>query len=372
MKVLYDAIPLLMRSAGVKNYHHALLSRLIPSFAPHELELFPYLGELTPNSTESSNYPPLATTLRLGGMLASNYLGFPLSHAAARRADLFHVTSHFWRPPASATLTSMIHDPTPLTLPECHTATNIRYFDRFVHKMMPRLQAVIVPSHAVKQELSARLGFGSGKIEVIYHGVDPDFFEATPAAKEAAARAYDLPENFVLFVGSMEPRKNLMRLLDAHGKLPEKLQAQFPLVVAGASGWRNEDIREALRKHPHAQLVGFVSRKLLPAVYASASLFALPSLYEGFGMPLLEAMAAGVPVLTSDVSAMPEVIGDCGFTVDPYDVDSIAAGLRRALEDLNAAATAGSRGRQRARQFTWERCAEQTKVFLERYAGARP
>ena len=202
--------------------------------------------------------------------------------------------------------------------------------------------------------------------------MDEDFFEPSPGEKQAALRAYDLPPSFVLFVGSMEPRKNLLRLAEAHRKLPEKLQERYPLVVAGASGWRNEEIRDVLRKTRHTKVIGFVSRKLLPAVYASASLFALPSLYEGFGMPLLEAMAAGAPVLTSDVSAMPEVIGDCGFTVDPYDVDSIAAGLRRALEDPNAAATAGSRGRQRARQFSWDRCAEQTKVFFERAAGERP
>lgn len=369
MRILYDAIPLLMRSAGVKSYHHALLSRLIPALQPGEIDLFPYLPGLTPNRTETSNYSPLSTKLRLGGMLASNYLGLPLAHPAAARADLFHVTPHFWRPPRSATLTSMIHDPTPVTLPECHTASNIRYFERFVDKTLPRLQAVIAPSHAVKEELTSRFGFAADKIEVIYHGVDEDFFEATPAQMQAAASAYGLPQTFILFVGSLEPRKNLVRLAEAHRKLPEKLQAQYPLVIVGASGWRNDEIRDVLRNTRHAMVVGFVSRKLLPAVYASATLFALPSLYEGFGMPLLEAMAAGVPVLTSDVSAMPEVIGDCGFTVDPYDVTSIAAGLRRALDDLNAAASAASRGRMRARQFTWERCAEQTKIFFEKAAG---
>lgn len=372
MRILYDAIPLLMRSAGVKNYHHALLSRLLPAIAPHTVELFPYLGELTPNRNEQSNYPPLATKLRLAGVLASNYLGLPYAAPAAARADLFHVTNHLQRPPGGVRLSSIIHDPTPLTMPDCHTPTNIRYFEIFVRKTLPRLQGVITPSEAVKRDIAARFSYPEEKIQVIAHGVDEDFFDATGAARQAAKAAYSLPEKYVLFLGALEPRKNLARLIEAYARLPEKLRRENPLVVAGASGWKNQKIRRAAKKARYVHSAGYIDRKLLPALYHMASVFAFPSLYEGFGMPLLEAMAAGVPVLTSNVSAMPEVAGEAAVYCDPRSVEGIAEALQALLEDPSRAALLGERGRARARLFTWEKTAQRTMRFFETVAGLEP
>jgi glycosyltransferase involved in cell wall biosynthesis len=141
------------------------------------------------------------------------------------------------------------------------------------------------------------------------------------------------------------------------------------LVIVGSAGWHNSEIRTALEKSKHVRLVGYVSRALLPSVYACASLFVFPSLYEGFGMPLLEAMAAGTPVITSNISAMPEVVGEAGVTVDPYDADEIREAMRSMLEDGNAAAQMGARGRDRARKFTWERTAALTWEFFENTAA---
>ena len=272
------------------------------------------------------------------------------------------------RPPSGSLLTTMVHDPTPLTMPECHTDSNIRYFERFVEKVLPRLEAVITPSEAVKRELIESLGVPAAKITAIHHGVDPDFFEATPAQRQVLREEHDLPEDFVLFLGSMEPRKNLVRLAQAFDMLPTAVQARYPLVIAGAGGWKNDEIRTNLRRNPHIHGIGYVRRELLPALYASCSLFAFPTLYEGFGMPLLEAMAAGAPTLTANVSAMPEVAGDTAVLVDPLSVDEIAKGLLETLSDPNAAAALGDKARQRARRFTWERTAEQTLDFFAHVA----
>ena len=364
MNILYDATPLLMRSAGVKNYHYSLLRELMPIAWPHEISLFPYLEGLPENRNERSNYPPLETATRLGRILASNYLGFPMASRAAGDAELFHVTPHVMHPPEDLLLTSIVHDPTPLTLPECHTESNIRYFEKFAEQVLPRLDGVITPSQAVKQDVIESLGVAEDKVTVIHHGVDPDFFEVSGAQIRVAHRTYDLPDRYILTVGSFEPRKNLIRLIEAHGRLPEALQKEYPLLAVGASGWKNSQIERAFRESPHARIIGYVKRELLPAVYESASAFALPSLYEGFGMPLLEAMAAGLPVLTSDTSAPPEVVGKTGVLVDPLDVDAIAEGLRLVVGDPRSAQLMGAEARQRARGFSWERCAEETKGFF--------
>lgn len=366
MRVLYDATPLLMRSAGVKNYHHALLDSML-RLAPAErieLDLFPYLDSLAPNHNERSNYPFSATAARLGGILASNYLGFPYASRAVSRAALFHVTPHLMRPPGQVPLTSMIHDPTPLTMPECHTVSNIRYFERFAETTMPRLAGMITPSEAVKRELVKNYGVEEGRVRAIPHGVAPDFFDSSAAQRQVARKTYDLPDSFVFFLGSMEPRKNLERLAQAYDLLPAPVQKRFPLVVAGAGGWKNEGIAKRLRRNPNVRLIGYIRRELLPAVYASCSLFAFPSLYEGFGMPVAEAMAAGAPVLTSNVSALPEVVGKGALLVDPLDVGSIAEGLAKVLGDPNQAAVMADLGRSRARGFTWARTAEETLRFF--------
>ena len=363
MNVLYDATPLLMRSAGVKNYHHALLTHLLPIIDPHRLDLFPYLRRLTPNDNERSNYRRMGTNLRLAAILASNYSGLPIPSRLAR-ADVFHVTPFVHRPPRGVALTSMVHDPTPILLPECHPETNIRYFESFVEKVLPRLRAILTPSEAVKRDLIEHFGVDAEKITAVHHGVNEDFFDAPPSMIDLARRTYDLPKRYVLFVGAMEPRKNLTTLVEAYGNLSPGLRKRHPLVVTGAAGWKNESIKKAL-KSLGAHMTGYVRRGLLPAVYHAAELFVLPSLYEGFGMPLLEAMAARVPIVTSNVSSMPEVAGEAALYVDPRDPSDLADAMGRLLDTPELSAALGEAGRRRARLFTWQATAEDTKAFFE-------
>jgi alpha-1,3-rhamnosyl/mannosyltransferase len=369
VNILYDATPLLMRSAGVKNYHHALLRYLIPNIAPHELRLFPFLPSLTANRNERSNYPWLDTKVRLGGILASNYLALPLTQIAARGADLFHVTPHLWRLPRKICLTAMIHDPTPVLMPECHTASNVRYFKRFLVKIVPHLDGILVPSQAVKQDLVQHTPVSERQVAVVPHGVDDDFFESTPAAVEMARQTYDLPANYILTVGSLEPRKNLITLIKAFHKLPENLQQQYPLVITGASGWKNQAVRKLAARSRYLHLTGYVRRRLLPAVYHAASLFVFPSLYEGFGLPLLEAMAARLPIVASNRAAIPEVVGDAGLLVDPLNVEKMAAAIERLLTHPDEAAPLGEAAHRQARRYSWQLTAAATKAFFETIYG---
>lgn len=369
MRILYDAAPLLMRSAGVKNYHYELLKRLPAAAAAHSFRLFPFLSGLPRNDNQRSNYPFLASWLRIGCVSASNYLKAPFAAAAARGADIFHVTPHLFDPPAGPVLTSTIHDPTPLLMPQCHTAGNIRYFERFAARTLPRLAGAVAPSEAVKTDLVAHCGADADKVCVIPHGVAPDFFDAAQERRQAARRAYALPPRFLLAVGSIEPRKNLERLIAAYAGLPAVLRRRVPLVLAGPRGWRDDAIRRRIEQADGVQATGYVRRALLPALYAAASAFVFPSLYEGFGLPLLEAMAAGAPLVASNRAAMPEVVGDAGLLVDPLDVDALRRAIERILEDEPLAAKLAAAGRKRARTFTWEKTAAATLQFLEAHGS---
>ncbi len=370
MRIVYDATPLLLRSAGVKNYHHALLVRLLPRAAPHAMELFPFLDSLGRHRNEGSNFSRAATVARLGAVLAANYARLPLGRWATRRADVFHVTHHLMHPPRRGRLTSFVHDPTPLLMPEFHTASNVRYFRHFVEQVLPRLDGVLVPSEAVKRDLVEQLHAAERRITVVPHGVDESFF--APTLTQGVRDTYNVPERFILSVGAQEPRKNLVTLLEAYRRLPEELRRDVPLVVAGPRGWKDAALRRALDQTAVSGVltIGYVNPVLLPALYSLATLFVFPSLYEGFGMPILEAMAAGAPVITSNVSSMPEVAGDAGLTVDPRSAAELTSGIERLLTDAALAKALSERGRARARTFTWERTALATRAFFERVAGA--
>jgi alpha-1,3-rhamnosyl/mannosyltransferase len=365
VNLLYDATPLLLRSAGVKNYHYALLTRLLPRFGSHRLTLFPFLDSLGVQRNERSNFGPLATAWRFGAVLASNYLHLPLGTRAARHAHLFHVTPHLQRPPSGVRLTSMVHDPTPLLLPEFHTPSNIRYFEHFTSAVLPKLAGVIVPSRAVARDLVERLHVPENRITVIPHGVGEEFFRASGPPPAG------LPERYILSLGALEPRKNLVVLLDAYQLLPEELRRQYPLVVAGATGWKNDALRHRLEadRPLGVQAIGYVPSDSLPTLYAGAAVFVFPSLYEGFGMPLLEAMAAGTPVVASNVSAMPEVVGQAGLLVDPHSPAELARSLEQLLTTPTLAARLTEAGLRHAREFTWDRAALATKAFFEAMAG---
>ena len=365
MNILYDASPLLMRSAGVKNYHYYLLSHLLPILKPHCLKLFPALDRLTENNNERSNYPTLATMMRLGGISASNHLRLPLLPFLTAGADLFHITQLPRELPSSVPLTSMVHDPTPSFLPQCHTQTNIRYFEHFVTQTLPRLRAMLVPSEAVKRDLVKHFDVPDDKVTVVHHGIEEDFFDSPLSTVSQARQTYRLPERYILFVGALEPRKNLSTLLEAFRLLPAELQQRYPLVLTGTRGWKSSGLKRQLAKLNGATTLGYVRRPLLPAVYSGASLFVYPSLYEGFGMPLLEAMAARLPIVASNVSAMPEVVGEAGLLVDPQSPSEITAAIQRILEDPGLGASLGESGRQRARRFSWAKTARQTKKFFE-------
>ncbi|HEX3909322.1 MAG TPA: glycosyltransferase family 1 protein [Solirubrobacteraceae bacterium] len=225
-----------------------------------------------------------------------------------------------------------------------------------------RSAALLAISQATAEALCARFPAARERTAVVHLGAAPASVEAL--VPEQAAELP--PPGFVLAVGTLEPRKNLPRLVEAFATLAPELQLQHPLVVVGALGWDTGETLEALRSlGPRARMLGFVSDAALAELYRRCGVFCYPSLGEGFGLPVLEAMSAGAPTVTSNLSSLPEVGGEAAEYVDPFDVGSIAAGIERLLCDEARREQLHAAGPRRAAEFSWEAFAERTLALLQ-------
>jgi glycosyltransferase involved in cell wall biosynthesis len=226
-----------------------------------------------------------------------------------------------------------------------------------------RATAITAISQATADDLIARFPAARDKTAVTLLAVDERYGRAEPPEQPPA-------KPYVLAVGTLEPRKNLPRLIEAFARLPQDLRDSHELVLVGGAGWETDATFASIERHAHfVRRLGHVPDADLPGLYAGAALFAYPSLYEGFGLPVLEAMAAGAPVLTSNLSSLPEVAGDAALYCDPRDVESIRLGLERGLREEALTAQLVQRGRERAAEFSWDRYATETLAAVERAAG---
>ncbi|HET8521752.1 MAG TPA: glycosyltransferase family 1 protein, partial [Thermomicrobiales bacterium] len=254
-----------------------------------------------------------------------------------------------------------IHDLAFLQWPEQIPRRRYRYLARELSASAKRATRILAVSEATKRDIVDQLGIDPGKIVCTPLGVDARFQPVSGDALNEFRAARGLDRPYILSVATLEPRKNLPRLLDAYAIVAERLP--HDLVLVGPEGWLTTTIHERLQRPALADRVrvtGFVPDAELPAWYSGAELFAYPSLYEGFGLPPLEAMACGTPVLTSTSSSLPEVVGDAAIVVDPTETEAIAEGLLRGLTDQTLTDELRRRGPRRAARFTWERTAALT------------
>lgn len=234
-------------------------------------------------------------------------------------------------------------------------------------------QHIITPSLAVREQLLQHCGIAPERITATPLGVDPAYVPMAAQALEPVLGHWGLrPGGYTLCIATLEPRKNLDGLLDAWAQLPAAQRQRYPLVLAGAPGWGSERLLQRiqdLQRHGEVRHLGYVAESRLPALYAGARLFAFPALYEGFGLPVLEAMACGIPVVTSNSSSLPEVAGGAALLVAPEDTTALAQALQRGLEDEPWREQATAMGLQRAQQATWARCVSQTMAVYRREAA---
>ena len=262
------------------------------------------------------------------------------------------------------------HDASWVRYPETHPLDRIRMMERYLPAALNRAQRVIVDSDFVAREMHEIFSVPYERMRTVPLGVSAAFQPLSSSATQAACQRLGVEHGrYVLSVGTLEPRKNLLTLIQAYRAMPSELTTRYPLAIAGIQGWRHKNVDHeisALERAGKLRLLGHVDEADLPALYAAAAVFAYPSFYEGFGLPPLEAMKSGVPVVVADCSSLPEVVGDAGKRVAPHDVDALAETLRNMLEDQALRERMGAASLERASHFTWDKCAQQTlDVYLE-------
>jgi glycosyltransferase involved in cell wall biosynthesis len=242
-----------------------------------------------------------------------------------------------------------VHDLTFLHFPQHKDAASIRYYSNQIRAAVHHADHILSVSEATRRDLIDMLAVPAEKITVQPHGVDRRFRPLPQAQTVSRLIELNLPSRYMLFVGTLEPRKNIPALLDAF----IELKSDLPLVLVGQAGWNCEAIIERVQTTPEVIWRSDIGDDDLPVIYNGAAALVLPTFYEGFGMPLLEAMACGTPVIGSDNSAIPEVMGDAGWLIDPHDTETIVAALEQALNLGHRS----QRGPEQAAQFTWEKSA---------------
>ena len=285
---------------------------------------------------------------------------------ARRPPDVLFVPAHSlpaYHPPASV---ATVHDLGYLYFPNEHAGTGRRARDWANRWSARQARRLIAVSGATRDDLVRSYGVPPGRIAVVHHGLDPVFRPVDDGERRRVRARYKLDGPYFLFVGTLQPRKNYDRLLRAFDRFAIDNPTHV-LVLLGGRGWQAGRLDRALgamRSPDSVRVLGYVEDADLPPLYSGAVALAFPSLYEGFGLPALEAMGCGTPVLASNSSSLPEVVGDAGLLVDPLDVDAIADGLSRLATDEPLRRELGERGRARAASFTWERAAQETLAQL--------
>ncbi|MGP1450408.1 MAG: glycosyltransferase family 4 protein [Wolinella sp.] len=227
-----------------------------------------------------------------------------------------------------------IHDLSHIRFPHFHPEFRVKMLNNHLSNTVKKSSKIVTISDFSKREIMGLLGVNEDKITVIYPGVDESFSKKTEESISKITKKYNLPNEYILSVATLEPRKNLVGLIKAFSMLSDELRTRFPLVLVGSSGWLNSDIDEIISKlkiNNEVRILGYLPQYELPYIYAGASAFAYVSFYEGYGMPIAEALACGTPVLTSNCSSMVEAGGKSAVYVDPTNVDSIRDGLEKIL-----------------------------------------
>lgn len=377
MTIYFDLSAAVHRRAGLGRYSESLARALVPLlgdrlgfFYNAEEGIQPVPGlERFPTRTVSLGYKPWRMAVWLGQLAHTPFNrllpGVELYHASE------HLLMHLRRTPTVLT----VHDLIFRRYPAHHKPLNRWYLNLTMPLYCHRTTHIIAVSEQTKRDVMEAYGVPGEKITVIYEAASPNFAPQPPEVIAAARARYNLPQRYMLSVGTIEPRKNLGRLLNALERLHgEGLVDAF--VIVGKKGWLYDDFFAQLDHSPvkHAVIFpGWVSDEDLPAVYAGSAAVAFPSEFEGFGLPVLEGMACGAPVVCSNTSSLPEIAGDAALLVDPADTGAITAALRRALCEPETVAELRRRGLAQAARFSWERTAAETVQVYERLIPrARP
>lgn len=285
--------------------------------------------------------------------------------------DLYHVSELCIQPTRKGKTVAFVHDLTTLLHPEYHTASNT-FLHRERFKRILRVDGILTNSEFTKKDLINHLGIKPETIFVTPLGADDRFRPMADSKITPVLRAFGIKKPYLLFVGTLEPRKNVEALIRAFNALKEKYWIPHQLVLVGQKGWLYQDIMKAVEFSPFRGDIlslDYVPDSDIPALMSGADVFVYPSFYEGFGLPVLEAMQCGCPVITSNVSSLPEVGGDACLYVHPESSDELSEKIYEVIRDKSLQKTLSMKGAERAKQFSWKKCAQKTLAAYQAVAG---
>jgi glycosyltransferase involved in cell wall biosynthesis len=290
-----------------------------------------------------------------------------------RGIELYHEPNFIAHPCDRPTVVT-VHDLSWVRHPETHPIERVEMMNSLMPNVIKNAQHLLVDSDFVRNEVISYYGVSPDLVTTVLLGVSPSFKPVDALTCQPTLTRHGLRYGeYILVVGTLEPRKNLATVIAAFQQLPPSLRSRYPLVIVGMNGWRMEKFSTDLQQLISAgevKLAGYVTQQDLPMVYAGARLFVYPSIYEGFGLPPLEAMACGVPVIVSRRASLPEVVGEAGILVEAMDSQSIANRMREVLEDPILHAKLSVAGRVRSERFSWRQCALETARVYQQVLAA--
>jgi glycosyltransferase involved in cell wall biosynthesis len=369
MPIYVDVSSAVHAKAGIGRYAGSL-ARALVARQPERFALFYNRGpdtrppaglESVPAQTVRAGYKPWRMAVWLGQLAR---VGF---NRLVPGAELFHATEHLLPPLRGVPAVLTVHDMIFKLFPEHQKRLNYWYLNATMPLYCRRADAILTVSESSKRDIVQHYGLDPAKITVVYEAAAPEFAPAPPTVVDRIRQRYGLPDRFLIHVGTIEPRKNLTRLVEALQLLRDEGLA-VPLVVTSARGWLYHDFfrrLDELAVRDAVHLTGYVPAVDLPALYSAATAAVLASVYEGFGLPVLEAMACGTPVVCSHASCLPEIGGEAAQTFDPYDVRAMAEAIRAVWTAGELRAEMRRQGLAQAARFSWERAAEETLAVYD-------
>lgn len=379
VNILVDALQLLSPKTGIGKYTYENCIRLrdLTSDDINWHYNYGYISDKLINADDKDHSDQYTMFLEIKSMLTK----YPFVKSSARliikTMQRLSPKSYdlYWQPnfipshkiKAKKTITS-VHDFSFLIHPDWHPVERRNYITKMIFKGIERSDHIITGSNFTKAEIMKYAGCNPDLISVIYHGVDHKMFKVYPQAELENFRIhFNLPDKFLLFVGSIEPRKNLLKLLHAYKSYIDTNPDAVPLILVGFQGWKNSEIMKMVNSlNEKVRYLGYLSDRELAYIYNLATIFIYPSLYEGFGIPPLEAMACGTPVITSSVSSIPEVCGEAVLYVNPQDESDLKQKIELLITQEDLRESLIQKGLNHCQKFTWENSAQKHWELFER------
>ena len=277
----------------------------------------------------------------------------------------------FVRLPSSKNIKTMVvvHDLSFIHVPEFSQDKNRRFLNKYVKKSVIDADKVIAVSKNTKKEIIKEYSIPSSKISTINSSIDHHRFNIRPEMEiKNVIEKYNINNKYILFTGTIEPRKNIVGIIEGYARLRKYTQDEYALVLAGGKGWKDEEIEESLNRYSNLNIIrtGYIADEDLPALYSGASLFVFPSHYEGWGIPILEAMACGVPVITANNTSLPEVAGDAAIMIDSKDTHALTSNIEKVLKNHILRRDMIKKGLKQSKKFSWQKSGRELKELINR------